>query len=492
MNVSGVFDVASLPPPQVSCPFQTYLSAGKHTFKVAIPKQFLSCPHKNQELKRKFYFSHLRLVPDFYNRDAYLFKFDTAEDLNLKLDYDFGLFYDVDADLYPSVLDFPKQDTEGLQIFFNDVNRWSITVKPTNTVKPPFVVDWVDLELEAELLERQAPANTTPEIIRAFMEGKAFDYYGEELSDDKHANRLSSSLKTIPYVNSFLFPTMAGENSDVLENLRVRIAVAPNTKLSFSSKRQLQTLGFAADRRVGHRFEFVNRNSQHYEYFVADTYPEVAVKMETGKLHVNPAALGYYATRTLGFSLKEKRDNELFQAALQKYLDQMSKETNIDFSISYNKVTGLFAFQWPNNPKIAVKVVADAELFERLGFGLVTEIDKSNVATRFVVGDKESAAKSKVLCFDTGHVVVTCPNTSSNLTSVSNNQYLASLFPMGAGILEMPPPQSDVSFVVPPSFEGGDSVHLKCHLWKFDDAGHMVPFQWLTGSVVSGVLRGKI
>ena len=114
------------------------------------------------------------------------------------------------------------------------------------------------------------------------------------------------------------------------------------------------------------------------------------------------------------------------------------------------------------------------------------------MATRFVVGDKESAAKSKVLCFDTGHVVVTCPNTSSNLTSVSNNQYLASLFPMGAGILEMPPPQSDVSFVVPPSFEGGDSVHLKCHLWKFDDAGHMVPFQWLTGSVVSGVLRGKL
>ena len=166
------------------------------------------------------------------------------------------------------------------------------------------------------------------------MEGKAFDYYGEELSDDKHANRLSSSLKTIPYVNSFLFPTMAGENSDVLENLRVRIAVAPNTKLSFSSKRQLQTLGFAADRRVGHRFEFVNRNSQHYEYFVADTFPEVAVKMETGKLHVNPAALGYYVARTLGFSLKEKRDNELFQAALQKYLDQMSKETNIDFSIS--------------------------------------------------------------------------------------------------------------------------------------------------------------
>jgi hypothetical protein len=35
-------------------------------------------------------------VPDFYNRDAYLFKFDPAEDLNLKLDYDFGLFYDVE------------------------------------------------------------------------------------------------------------------------------------------------------------------------------------------------------------------------------------------------------------------------------------------------------------------------------------------------------------------------------------------------------------
>ena len=170
----------------------------------------------------------------------------------------------------------------------------------------------------------------------------------------------------------------------------------------------------------------------------------------------------------------------------------MSKETNIDFSINYNKLTGLFSFQWPSNPKISIKLIGEAELLERLGFGLVTEIDKSSVSTKFVVGEKESATKSKVLCFDTGHVVVTCPNTSSNLTSISNNEYLASLLPMGSGILEMPPLQPDFSAVIPPSFEGGESVQFKCHLWKFDDAGQMVPFNWLTGSFISGVLKGKI
>ena len=494
MNVSGIYDVtSSLPPSQVSCPFQTYLSAGKNKFKISIPKPFLTSSFRNQDVKRKFYFSNLRLVPDFYNRDAYLFKFDTAEDLNLKLDYDFGLFYDVENELYPDELDFHKQDTPGIHTLLNDVNRWSVTIKPTNVLNPPFVMDWIDLEVYEEMSRRVDLANREAEYLREFVDANADDYYGEELSDDKHANRLPASAKNIPHVNSFLFPTeVSGENSDVLEKLRVRIAVAPNTKVSFSSKRMMQTLGFTIEQRTGQRFVFSNPNSSEYQYFFADTFPNVQAKMENGKVAVSPTAPAFYAMRRIGFSIKEKRDNELLHKAFKTFLENMSKETNIDFSINYNKLTGLFSFQWPSNPKISIKLIGEAELLERLGFGLVTEIDKSSVSTKFVVGEKESATKSKVLCFDTGHVVVTCPNTSSNLTSISNNEYLASLLPMGSGILEMPPLQPDFSAVIPPSFEGGESVQFKCHLWKFDDAGQMVPFNWLTGSFISGVLKGKI
>ena len=493
MNVSGMFDndVASLlPPPQVSCPFQTYLSAGRNKFKVSIPKKLLSCSFKHQEVKRKFYFSNLRLVPDFYNRDAYLYKFDTAEDLNLKLDYDFGLFYDFANDLYPDELDFHKQDTAGIQTLLTDANRWSVTIKPTNVLKPPFVLDWIDLEVFEQMSQQADLATRESDILREYMDAAALDYYGEELSDERHADRLPASLKTIPHVNNYLFPT--ADDSDVLERLRVRIAVAPNTKVSFSSKRMLQTLGFNVEQRTGQRFVFPNYKSEHYEYFVADTFPNVQAKMETGKIAVQPAAPAYYSMRSVGFSIKEKRDNELLHQSFKTFLENLSKDTNIEFSIDYNKLSGLFSFRWPNNPNITVKLVGEAELFERLGFGLVTDIDKNSVATKFVVGEKESAAKANVLCFDTGHVVVTCPNTSSNLTSISNNEYLASLLPMGSGILEMPPLQSDFSSVVPPSFEGGESVQFKCHLWKFDDAGNMVPFNWLTGSFISGVLRGKI
>ena len=67
----------------VSCPFQTYLGAGKSKFSVSIPRPFLTgnLPGILQPVKRKFYFSHLRIVPDFYNRDAYLFNFETIEEL---------------------------------------------------------------------------------------------------------------------------------------------------------------------------------------------------------------------------------------------------------------------------------------------------------------------------------------------------------------------------------------------------------------------------
>jgi hypothetical protein len=280
MNVSGIYDVAtSLPPPQVSCPFQTYLSAGKHKFKISIPKPFLTASFRNQEAKRKFYFSNLRLVPDFYNRDAYLYKFDTAEDLNLKLNYDFGLFYAVENDMYPDELDFHKQDTPGIHTLLNELNRWSVTIKPTSVLKPPFVMDWVDLEVFEEMSRRVDLNTRESEYLREFVDANADDYYGEELSDDQHADRLPASLKDIPHVNTFLFPTaVGGENSNVLEKLRVRIAVAPNTKVSFSSKRMMQTLGFTVEQRTGQRFVFTNPNSEQYRFFFCRHFSQCGSK----------------------------------------------------------------------------------------------------------------------------------------------------------------------------------------------------------------------
>ena len=107
---------------------------------------------------------------------------------------------------------------------------------------------------------------------------------------------------------------------------------------------------------------------------------------------------------------------------------------------------------------------------------------------------ERSAEKAKILSFDTGHVIVTCFNTSSNQTSISNNQYMASLLPDSAGMMTISPCLGENPSFVPPNYErdGKNNVPLLCNLLKFNDLGEAVPFQWKTGAYISGILQGKL
>ena len=153
------------------------------------------------------------------------------------------------------------------------------------------------------------------------------------------------------------------------------------------------------------------------------------------------------------------------------------------FNLEYNNVSETFKFIYPNNQSIKTVVYCDNDLSSRLGFGLKREItveDTSKPVQNLTV--KEGSKKSKILSFDTGHVVVTCFNTSSNLTSVSNNQYMASLLADNAGMLTISPCVGEPPSFVPPNFEqdGNNNVPLLCNLLKFNDVGDLVPFQWKT------------
>ena len=55
----------------------------------------------------------------------------------------------------------------------------------------------------------------------------------------KYSNRLPPSQRKIPKANNWAFPTMAYTEPSVLATIRVRLAVAPNTKVLFSAKKCL-------------------------------------------------------------------------------------------------------------------------------------------------------------------------------------------------------------------------------------------------------------
>ena len=485
----------------VFCPFQTRITAGHCTFQVNIPKPFLTgylpsttttTTHSLEPKKRQFHFAALSLYPSFYNRDALLLNYDTTEDLALKLKYDVEVRYNVSTSAYANQgeLNVPRGETVGLAGWLTNLNQLSVGLKPDGMTRPPFFFDWIDLinyEAMSDMLKESGNAD---EVIAS----EALDYYNEAFDPTLHANKLPSSCKTVPGSNPYLLPTN-NVFVAVEDRLRLRLCVAPQTKVAFSSQKVLEHLGFIGlSRATNRRFVFSNPLSNGYVFFTADVMPDYKVRVEATKLSVSPTAESFFHSTQLLLTGPDMRSHEALLKELKALFVSLTQLTNVDMDVTYDNTSKLFAFQWPNNAGIHVTLTGNEELFETLGFGLVKSINKTSTGKEFSVNTRETSGKTKVLVFDTGQVIVTCSNAASNTTSITSNQYMVSLFPLSSGKMEMLTDGKAASSVVPPAFEtvNNNMVVLECKLWKFNDAGVMVPFNWVCGSVMTGILMGRL
>jgi hypothetical protein len=495
------------PPSYVSCPFHKYIAPGQSTFTVSVPKPFLTyyLPLNQTVQKRSFFFGSLRLVPDFFSRDAQFFELDTEDDLDTKTTNQFNLLYKISPSIFIAAatgntdagweFEIKSNNLEDnkIETFFDTVNKYTESSKPAGFVSAPFFFDWTteDFEMSQEGEQSELKLNID-EYIRSFAE----EFYKETVDvSSTHYNSLQPTQRKVALANNWAFPKLAYTEPSVLQMIRVRLAVAPNTKVLFSAKKMLQLLGFTPEKRILHKYEFSNPSKNSYLYFVAEEPPTLNM-FNYGRINAAPfSSVVVTPVQNVTMSVQERRSNATVYKHLKKSLDSLAEQTNIDFNLEYDVDSETFKFVFPNNPAIKTVFFCDNELSSRLGFGLKREVTEENVA-RAVPNPvvKESAKKSKILSFDTGHVIVTCFNTSSNLTSISNNQYMASLLADNAGMMTISPCVGEVSSFVPPNFEqdGNNNVPLLCNLLKFNDAGDLVPFQWKTGAYVSGVLQGKL
>jgi hypothetical protein len=501
-------ETALLPNTDVSCPFHKYIAPGTSTFTVSIPKPFLTYRspsddnYRSAVQKRKFSFSSLRLVPDFFSRDAQLFDLDTEEDLKVKTTNQFHLVHKVSPFLFnfaagtDGLWEFETKSTNlednKIATFLDTVNKYTESAKPKRLVKAPFFLDWTTLDLDLLQEEDEESVQTdTNDYVKSF----ASFFYAKPDDLNAQFNKLQPSQRKVPLANNWAFPDRAYEDPKTLFQVRVRLAVAPNTKVLFSSKKMLELLGFKPEKRTLYKYEFTNQSSSAYTYFVADGPPTMGM-YNYGKISAAPYSnLLVTPVQTIAMNFKDKRSNAALYKHVKTVLDRLADETNIDFNIEYNVANETFKFVFGDNPAIKTVVYCDNDLSYRLGYGLKREIGETDVSTPVQdMNIKESAKKARIISFDTGHVVVTCFNTSSNLTSVSNNQYMASLLADNAGMMTITTCRGEAPSFVPPNYEqdGNNNVPLLCNLLKFNDAGDLVPFQWKTGAFVSGVLQGKL
>lgn len=497
----------TLPPfaDNVSCPFHKYIAPGQSNFTVSVPKPFLTyfSPINQKVMKRNFFFGSLRLIPDFFNRDAQLYDLDTEQDLDTQTTNQYNLLHKISPFVFSSLATGNTEvagweyeiksgvlEDNRIETFFKLVNQYTESAKPPGFLSAPFFFDWTTTYLEEKVEE-----NKMDEYLEAFAE-LLYKESSEGISwASKYSNKLPPSQRKIPKANNWAFPTMAYTEPSVLATIRVRLAIAPNTKVLFSAKKMLDLLGFPAEKRTLYKYEFANPSNDSYLFFVAEVPPTLNM-YNYGKITAAPIA-NVIITPVVNIrtSLREKQTNAPLYKYMKESLNQLAVRTNIDFNLEYNNVSETFKFIYPNNQSIKTVVYCDNDLSSRLGFGLKREItaeDTSKPVQNLTV--KEGSKKSKILSFDTGHVVVTCFNTSSNLTSVSNNQYMASLLADNAGMLTISPCVGEPPSFVPPNFEqdGNNNVPLLCNLLKFNDVGDLVPFQWKTGAYISGILQGKL
>ena len=497
----------------VACPFHKFLAPGDSSFTISVPKPFLNYHSSVSQLpiKRKFFFGSLRLVPDFFSRDAQLLDLDSDVDLNTRVQMQFHLIYRISPLLFTAasptnVWEFETKPgtlpDSKIETLFDVLNKYSESAKPTGMVKAPFFLDWTEETFEQSVLDQSLsitvaePLGQMPVNINDFVSSMSLYFYGEpKVNPAKHFDILQPSQRKVVGSNNYVFPSEAYENEELLSAVRIRLAVAPNTKILFSQKKMLTLLGFQPDKRIAHKFEFVNPSTDSYMYFVAEDPPTLN-QYNDGKINAMVVSNVVVApVQHLSMTLKEKRSNISLYKYLKKSIDNLSDQTNIDFGLDYNNTSETFKVIFPNNTGIKTTVYCDTDFSSRLGYGAQREINASDISVSVKNVIDKSASKAKVLSFDTGHVIVTCFNTSSNQTSISNNQYMASLLPDNAGMMTISPcVGEEVPTFVPPNYEqdGQNNVPLLCNLLKFNDLGEPVPFQWKTGAYISGILQGKL
>ena len=470
-------------------PFREYVPAGESTFSIEVPLYFAD---------RQFYFSYCTLTPRLFSDQAAKLGLDDQEELNQVFKYKIHYKgdYKEGIPLYPDSVVIANTETNPLNIV-QRINTFFETKKPEGMTHLGVFMDWYDVRYD--LLE-----NTSwDDFVRTLM---SFEYYGEPFNENRHYNKLPESARSVRGANNYLFPI--ARVRDVMDNIRFRIHIAPNTNLVFSTDSQFLAMGFSPTQ-IGKRRKYLklkmeNNLVNEFKCIEAEIKPNMVI------MRGNQLTLGlephsnYFFTFPFVISItrEENFKNVNYKTMLAKALQTYAQSSNLNFGFTYDETTKKFSFQFPNNPAFDYFVInIPSELSERLGFEFTTDIKKDarvgkavRDADSFNVDEVENECRALIL--DTALVLVSDYYNFTNSTAGMHNAYMTALYPTStATSMETPmveschtPPTMTLSKTLPTA---KGFVLPKFQLSRFLDNRSFVNFKWTQGAYISGILRGK-
>lgn len=473
----------------VDVPFKAYIPPGHSTFQVLIPKSFNN---------REFHFTYAVLLPDFYSNQAAEMNIDTDDELDDKTEYE--IYYNVTFlptnKFYPGIY-IPLAGTVLTTEIAKSFNDFFESGKPNGAISLGSFFDWYDIRFD------DAPENVT---FKDWVEKlQALNYYGEAFNVKKHFNALPPSARKIENSNNYLFPTKP--SPDTLKSLRFRINIAVNTRVNFSTDGHLLNMGFSSDQ-LGERTgsgvgQFVLRNNESNLFYTLEAeHPPViplSVKAEILRVRMELIQL-IFISDTIDAEMSKRNFpiNEQFENEIKAVLELIGTQCNLRTGFEYDKIKKIFKFTFPENVNItSLKIMIPTELAQRLGYGLVSAISRRNAQGQPVLDKpdvKDAHEKAMALSYDTGIVVISDNNTSSNTTSGIFEHSMANLYPTVDG--QMVIPSSDICNN-PPTMkisthftESNEFIPITFKLSRFLEHNKLVNLIWKVGAYVTGNLKG--
>jgi hypothetical protein len=515
--------------PIVTRTFHEVVEEGEASFTVDVPKSYGTVVLPNSEIRhRQFYFSDLYLIPGFYKQRAAQLGLDVEDDKEAVLiDLEFRVSFTISPDLFKNAdrtedVKFQHgNSTEAVDILMKNVNAHFQVTKPQGIMHSVFFLDWIDLEWGDEGAEESNMLDHNV-AIPAMVDM----YYGvEEYSDAQFFDALEPSVRKLPGVNNFKFPSQAFSSPGLWSQIRVRLNIAPNTKMVVSTHTLMEQLGFSMEQlglpKDRKRFVFENPLTDAYITMVADNPIKTGGMITGTTTTIFPGIMKkmFYSNWEKVTPKMSNFDNNSYILDLtKKAFATTSSQVNIEVDLDYVAQNKQFRVVFPANDRLGAVVHCDRDFSNRLGFEGRQNID-ANVYS-VPVGEKntrvDAEGQSRAMSYDAVMVMVTMESSSSAITAGLDETLLACLYPTGSGTMAMtnrPPAQNYFSFeygnskskqgdfyttlyprsvYLPTVYSGDKSVPVKFNIWTIGKGSKKSPLNLKVPVSIGGVLEGRI
>jgi len=473
--------------------FRVAIPSGLSTFTLKVPHRYL------EDARRRFFFSQMHLVPDYYSLDAEKLKLDADPNMDQPLTRTFQakLYYRDNKVIYGSEYVNSLTLTKTTDLI-EAINRHFENEKPNFAHTTPFFIDWVDINLMKKRTDN----------IEDIVTNGSDMYYGGAFDSDQYGNALPASARTIQGVNNFVIPWSSTTGQDIFnKRIRLRIWLAPYTKAVFSNIQVfVDDLGFSQEqmgRAVANQIHLTNNKPNWIPIQTAKEAPkEVFTKRE---FKLRAWATGpYHHTKIKPITMLQREwlDDTKLTKAVSETVEEFSMALNTIFTFTFNKSEKRYVVTFPDTDQVIVHLTCDPEFAHRIGMGYESHLAKNMKAEpqkSRLDNTQDAARRAVAVVFDTGPIACVLDEMSSNTTSQAVDQIMTSLYPTVSGTLSMPAAVCQCSLTSASSravslgvnrYTGTATSDITFRLLRIYDDQKLSNFSWLSDGYIYGVLQG--